>query len=64
MGCARLHHVHFEVAVPDPAHPIDSGGLLTGNDAGRRELNPRFCGIPGAERGQGKDLSGGTARLR
>lgn len=47
VGCAMLHHVHFEVAVPDPAHPIDSGGFLTDNDDGKRELNPRFCGISG-----------------
>lgn len=47
VGCAMLTHVHFEVAVPDPAHPIDSGGFLTDNDGGKRELNPRFCGVPG-----------------
>lgn len=47
VGCAMLEHVHFEVAVPDPAHPIDGGGFLTGNDDGKRELNPRFCGVPG-----------------
>lgn len=40
-----LKHVHFEVAMPDPAHPIDSGGFLTDNDNGKRELNPRFCGV-------------------
>lgn len=47
VGCAMLKHVHFEVAVPDPAHPIDSGGFLTDNDNGKRELNPRFCGVSG-----------------
>ena len=47
VGCAMLHHVHFEVAVPDPKAPIDSGGFLTDNDGGKRERNPRFCGAPG-----------------
>lgn len=47
VGCAMLEHVHFEVAVPDPSHPIDSGGFLTDNDNGKRELDPRFCGVPG-----------------
>jgi murein DD-endopeptidase MepM/ murein hydrolase activator NlpD len=47
VGCAMLKHVHFEVAVPDPAHPIDSGGFLTDNQDGKHELNPRFCGVPG-----------------
>jgi murein DD-endopeptidase MepM/ murein hydrolase activator NlpD len=47
VGCAMLNHVHFEVAMPDPAHPIDSGGFLTDNDNGKRERNPRFCGVPG-----------------
>lgn len=45
VGCAMLKHVHFEVAMPDRAHPIDSGGFLTDNDNGKRELNPRFCGV-------------------
>ena len=27
VGCAMLDHVHFEVAVPDPETPIDSGGF-------------------------------------
>jgi hypothetical protein len=40
-------HVHFEVAIPDKEHPIDSGGFLTDNDKGKRELNPRFCGVAG-----------------
>jgi murein DD-endopeptidase MepM/ murein hydrolase activator NlpD len=47
VGCAMLQHVHFEVAVPDLTHPIDSGGFLIDNDGGKRELNPRFCGVPG-----------------
>jgi murein DD-endopeptidase MepM/ murein hydrolase activator NlpD len=46
VGCAMLHHVHFEVAVPDPNHPIDAGGFLTDNDNGKRERDPRFCGVP------------------
>lgn len=54
VGCAMLHHVHFEVAVPDPAHPIDSGGFLTHNDGGKRELNPRFCGVPGQNAVKGR----------
>lgn len=47
VGCAMLKHVHFEVAVPDPTDPIDGGGFLTDNDNGKRELNPRFCGVSG-----------------
>ena len=54
VGCAQLKHVHFEVAVPDPAHPIDTGGFLTDNDNGKRELNPRFCGVPGWNAIKGK----------
>jgi murein DD-endopeptidase MepM/ murein hydrolase activator NlpD len=46
VGCAMLKHVHFEVAVPDSATPIDAGGFLTDNDGGKRERNPRFCGVP------------------
>jgi hypothetical protein len=41
-----LKHVHFEVAIPDPEHPIDKGGFLTDNADGKRERNPRFCKIP------------------
>ena len=40
VGCAMLDHVHFEVAVPDNANPIDTGGFLTDNDGGKRERNP------------------------
>jgi murein DD-endopeptidase MepM/ murein hydrolase activator NlpD len=47
VGCAMLHHVHFEVASPNPGKPIDSGGFLTDNENGKRERNPRFCGVPG-----------------
>lgn len=46
VGCAMLKHVHFEVAVPDPRMPIDSGGFLMDNDSGKRERNPRFCQVP------------------
>jgi murein DD-endopeptidase MepM/ murein hydrolase activator NlpD len=46
IGCAMLKHVHFEVATPQPGAGIDSGGFLLDNDAGKRELNPRFCGVP------------------
>jgi len=47
VGCAMFDHVHFEVARPDQKRPIDSGGFLTDNDNGKRELNPRFYGVPG-----------------
>ena len=48
VGCAMLEHVHFEVAVPDPKSAIDSGGFLLDNAGGKRERNPRFCGVAGA----------------
>jgi murein DD-endopeptidase MepM/ murein hydrolase activator NlpD len=48
VGCAMLEHVHFEVATPDPAAPIDGGGFLLDNAGGKRERNPRFCGVAGA----------------
>lgn len=44
---AMLKHVHFEVAIPDNKTPIDSGGFLIDNEDGKRERNPRFCGIAG-----------------
>ena len=44
VGCAMLDHVHFEVATPS-ATAIDGGGFLNDNDNGKRERNPRFCGI-------------------
>ena len=47
VGCAMLKHVHFEVAVPDSTNPIDPGGFLTDNADGKRELDPRFCAVPG-----------------
>lgn len=47
VGCAMLDHLHFEVAVPDSANPVDAGGFLTGNDGSRRNREPRFCGIAG-----------------
>jgi murein DD-endopeptidase MepM/ murein hydrolase activator NlpD len=47
VGCAMLNHVHFEVAVPDTADPIDEGGFLKDNESGKRERNPRFCGVAG-----------------
>lgn len=47
VGCAMLHHVHFEVAVPAAGQPIDAGGFLTDNDGAKRERDPRFCGVPG-----------------
>ena len=48
VGCAMLDHLHFEVAVPDAANPIDAGGFLTDNDGGKRNREPRFCGVAGA----------------
>ena len=42
-----LKHVHFEVAVPDAKAPIDAGGFLNDNADGKRERNPRFCGVSG-----------------
>jgi murein DD-endopeptidase MepM/ murein hydrolase activator NlpD len=47
VGCAMLVHLHFEVAVPDEESPIDGAGFLRDNDGGKRERNPRFCGIDG-----------------
>lgn len=46
VGCSMLEHLHFEVAVPDSANPLDAGGFLTGNEGSRRNREPRFCGIP------------------
>jgi len=45
VGCAMLNHLHFEVAAPDPANPVDAGGFLTDNEGGKRNREPRFCGI-------------------
>jgi len=47
VGCAMLDHLHFEVAVPDAANPIDRGGFLLDNEAGQRARNPRFCNSDG-----------------
>jgi murein DD-endopeptidase MepM/ murein hydrolase activator NlpD len=47
VGCAMLDHLHFEVAMPASANPVDAGGFLTGNEGGRRNREPRFCGIAG-----------------
>lgn len=47
VGCSMLEHLHFEIAMPDPANPVDAGGFLTGNEGGRRNREPRFCGIAG-----------------
>lgn len=47
VGCAMFKHVHFEVAIPDPKDPIDDDGFLKDNEHGKRERNPRFCGISG-----------------
>jgi murein DD-endopeptidase MepM/ murein hydrolase activator NlpD len=46
IGCAMLKHVHFEVARHAAGVGIDAGGFLLDNDGGKRELNPRFCGVP------------------
>jgi murein DD-endopeptidase MepM/ murein hydrolase activator NlpD len=54
VGCAMLDHVHFEVAVPaDPRKAIDAGGFLLDNEGGKRERNPRFCGIAGGVAAKG-----------
>lgn len=45
VGCAMLNHVHFEVVVPPKDHPLDTGGFLTDNGNGKRERQPRFCGV-------------------
>ena len=45
VGCAMLEHVHFEVAVPERGAEIDGGGFLRDNAGGKRERNPRFCGV-------------------
>ena len=54
VGCAMLRHVYFEVAVPNASDPIDRGGFLTDNQNGKRELNPRFCGVPRQNANKGK----------
>lgn len=57
VGCAMLDHLHFEVAVPDPANPVDAGGFLTGNDGSRRNREPRFCGIAGTVNKEGAHIA-------
>jgi len=47
IGCAMLKHVHFEVATPKAGDAIDAGGFLVDNEGGKREREPRFCGIDG-----------------
>lgn len=47
VGCAMLHHVHFEVVVPASGRAIDDGGFLLDNADAKRERNPGFCGVPG-----------------
>jgi hypothetical protein len=47
-GTVMLEHLHFEVALPDAAHPVDAGGFLTDNDNSKRERNARFCNVKGA----------------
>jgi murein DD-endopeptidase MepM/ murein hydrolase activator NlpD len=46
VGCAMLDHVHFEVVRPPPGRALDQGGFLLDNEGGKRELDPRFCGVP------------------
>ena len=58
VGCAMLNHVHFEVVVPDLAAPIDEGGFVNDNAEGKRERNPRFCGVPGEADQQQTQLNG------
>lgn len=57
VGCAMLEHLHFEVAVPDPANPVDAGGFLTGNDGSRRNREPRFCDIAGTVNKEGAHIA-------
>lgn len=45
VGCAMLHHVHFEVAMPQAGDPIDKGGFLNGNEQRQRMRVPRFCDL-------------------
>ncbi len=45
VGCAMLDHVHFETARPSAGPGIDAGGFLLDNADGKRELEPRFCGV-------------------
>jgi len=47
VGCSMLKHLHFEVAAPNPAQPVDAGGFLTDNDGGKRNREPRFCDVKG-----------------
>lgn len=55
VGCAMLDHVHFEVAVPAADAPIDTGGFLRDNEGGKRERNPRFCGVTGEVAKKGRE---------
>ncbi|MGY4395482.1 murein DD-endopeptidase MepM/ murein hydrolase activator NlpD [Sphingomonas sp. UYAg733] len=48
VGCAMLSHLHFEVAVPAAAGPIDAQGFVNDNLDRQRTRVPRFCGIDGA----------------
>lgn len=57
VGCAMLKHVHFEVARPQAGAGIDAGGFLLDNDGGKRELSPRFCGVPNATAVRGETYS-------
>lgn len=43
VGCAMLSHLHFEIAVPTKANPIDPGGFVTDNAGSHRNRIPRFC---------------------
>jgi murein DD-endopeptidase MepM/ murein hydrolase activator NlpD len=64
IGCAMLKHVHFEVAVPNARMPIDPGGFLTDNEGGKRERNPRFCGVPGGTATRGAEYVATPCRER
>lgn len=57
VGCAMLNHVHFEVAIPNVAQPIDEGGFLIDNDGAKRERNPRFCSVAGGSATKGATYS-------
>jgi murein DD-endopeptidase MepM/ murein hydrolase activator NlpD len=60
IGCAMLKHVHFEVAVPDATTPIDANGFLTDNADGKRERNPKFCGVPNQLVSKGAEYRAGS----
>lgn len=45
VGCSMLNHVHFEVVTPRAKDALDEQGFLQDNAEGRRERQPRLCGV-------------------